>query len=110
MIGSSNSLFMRQHLPAGKPVDIVGAGIRNHKANQHIAEFISYIKHTDTSPYANPARIRKLASIVYRPLIHGNTEISAALINIDHCIKSFPKIKGTKAMSPINHGDGEDVH
>ena len=51
-----------------------------------------------------------LSSIVYRPLIHGNTEISAALINIDHCIKSFPKIKGTKAMSPINHEDGEDVH
>jgi hypothetical protein len=33
MIGSSNSLFMRQHLPAGEPADIVRAGIRNYKAN-----------------------------------------------------------------------------
>ena len=46
MIGSSNSLFMRQHLPAGEPADIVRAGIRNHKANQNIAKLVSNIEHT----------------------------------------------------------------
>lgn len=89
MIGSSNSLFMRQHLPAGEPADIVRAGIRNHKANQSIAKLVSYIEHTNTSPYADLAGIREPTSIINRPLVHGNTEVGAALININHFIRSF---------------------
>ena len=89
MIGSSNSLFMRQHLPAGEPADIVRAGIRNHKANQNIAKLVSNIEHTNTSPYADLAGIREPTSIINRPLVHGNTEVGAALININHFIRSF---------------------
>lgn len=89
MIGSSNSLFMRQHLPAGEPADIVRAGIRNHKANQNIAKLVSNIEHTNTSPYADLAGIREPTSIINRPLVYGNTEVGAALININHFIRSF---------------------
>ena len=101
MIGSSSSLFMRQHLPAGEPADIVRAGIRNHKANQNIAKLVSNIEHTNTSPYADLAGIREPTSIINRPLIHGNTEVSAALININHFIRSFQNLKGT--MSHVAH-------
>lgn len=109
MIGSSNSLFMRQHLPAGEPANIVRAGIRNHKANQNIAKLVSYIQYTDTGPYTYPARIRKLASIIHCPLVHGNTTFGAALININHFIRSFQNLKGTISHVAHLYADEEIV-
>ena len=85
-IGVHSATMYRELARGGEPYK---AGIRNHKANQNIAKLVSNIEHTNTSPYADLAGIREPTSIINRPLVHGNTEVGATLININHFIRSF---------------------